>query len=202
MRFILISSILLICLVWSNSSIGKTQNAKDIEPISTTQKLEVSDFVVYSQVLENIVYWDNNPDSKAPFSSVKGDWLTIKKETIVLENLEHLTQIPNLPNDLLNDFTKKNKSKENLRSGFDVKIAHNVVGQKGSLEQFFTAQKNKNPRLAAIIGLSRIGFSKDNSQSLVYIEYYNPQFGLQKKYCLISWAKDGEGLIDKSINWF
>ncbi len=50
MRFILISSILLICLVCSNSSIGKTQNAKDIEPISTTQKLEVSDFVVYSQV--------------------------------------------------------------------------------------------------------------------------------------------------------
>ncbi len=167
------------------------------------KKVNIDDFTVYSDVLMSIVYGNNEPDSEAAFETVLGyDWLTIRKETVVSDNLEDVKLLPDLTSDLADNFIGNNKSKATLNHGYDVKISHDVLGQKGSLELFFNEQKKKHSRLKAIIGLSKIGFNKDKSISLVYVEYYNPQIGLQKKYCLMTWKNERTGLLPESIKWF
>ncbi len=174
--------------------LGTKFTVEDFSP----KKLDVKEDVVYSQVLERVVY-----NSENVFEGISGsDWLTIRKETVLPENLEEVKTLPDLSKDLVNNFVENNVSKKLLRSGYNVKISHDVLEQKGSLESFFNEQKKKNSRLKALIGMSNIGFNRDKSQSLVYVEYYNPQIGLQKKYCLISWKQDGNGLTDESIKWF
>jgi hypothetical protein len=162
------------------------------------KKLDVKEDAVYSQVLEGIVY-----NSDDVFETISGsDWLTIRKETVSPENLDEVKSLPDLSKDLVNNFVENNSTKKILQSGYDVKISHDVLEQKGSLESFFNEQKKKQPRLKALIGMSNIGFNRDKSKSLVYVEYYTPQIGLQKKYCLISWKQDGNSLIDESVKWF
>jgi hypothetical protein len=167
------------------------------------KKLDVKEDVVYSDVLMSVVYGTNESDSKDAFEGISGnDWLTIRKETVIPENFNEVKSLPDLTSDLADNFIGNNKSKAILNHGYDVKISHDVLEQKGSLELFFNEQKKKHSRLKAIIGLSKTGFNKDKSMSLVYVEYYNPQIGLQKKYCLMTWKNERMGLLPESIKWF
>ncbi len=174
--------------------LGTKFTVEDFSP----KKLDVKEDVVYSQVLERVVY-----NSDYVFEGISGsDWLTIGKETVLPENLEEVKTLPDLSKDLASNFVENNVSKKILRSRYDVKIAHDVIEQKGSLESFFNEQKKKQPRLKALIGMSNIGFNRDKSQSLVYVEYYNPQIGLEKKYCLMTWKDNRQGLLPENIKWF
>ena len=208
MKTALLVLILLLSFACNYSSGDKTQlqplpqNTTSTVSTPTEQRHEISDFTVYSQVLTSIVYGTNLPDSKDVFEYIDGyEWLTIRKETVVPENLEGVKSLPDLPEDLKQDFIEKNQSKASLGSGYDVKILHDVVEQKGSLEELFKLEKKKHPKLRAIIGLSRIGFSADKTKSLVYVEYFNPEKRLMKKYCLTGWKWEGQSLRTESAKW-
>ena len=118
------------------------------------------------------------------------------------ENLDEIRALSDLSKDLVDDFIEKNKSKEKLGNGYDVKISYDVAVQNNSLESLFKIKKKKQPRLKAIIGLSKVGFNFDKTQSLVYVEYFNLEKQLLKKYCLISWKREGNSLRDEDIKWF
>jgi hypothetical protein len=170
-------------------------------PIQQKKSPEIMDFVVYSQVLTSVVYGTNERDLVDAFEYISGfDRLTLRKLTIIPENPNEIKSIPELREDLVNDFWEKNQSKTELRK-YDVKIEHDVVKQTGSLDSFFRANKKKHPKLKAVIGMSRIGFSADGTQSLVYVEYFNPERLLLKKYCLINWKWEGNSLSTGTIKW-
>jgi hypothetical protein len=206
---ILLPTILLLNTVCKTSLIKEpksqisTKNTITTTNTPTEQILEIGNFEVYSNVLTSLVYGADTSDSKDVFEFISGyEWLTIKKETVVPESLDEIKSLPNLPEDLINDFIEKNNSREKLEDGYDVKIQHNVISQNGSLESFFSQQKKKQPRLKAIIGLSRVGFNSNRTQSLTYVEYFNLEKQLQKKYCLITWKRDGIVFWDENIKWF
>jgi hypothetical protein len=197
--FSLILLLHLVCgyfLFEKTKSPALAQSNVSVSPTPIFDNPKLSEFIVYSQVLTSIAY-------NEPFGNTSGSWLTVKRETVAPEDLEEVKSLPNLPEDLINDFIEKNKSREKLRaSGYDVKYAHDIIEQKGTLESFFKSKRKKQPRLEAIIGLSRIGFSKDQTQSLVYVEHFDPEQKLQQKYCLITWKKDGAGIMDKEVRFF
>lgn len=190
-------------LITEPKSQTSTKNTITTTNTPSKQILEIGNFEVYSNVLTSVVYGVDTPDSKDVFDSISGyEWLTIRKETVAPENLDEIKSLPNLSEDLINDFIEKNKSKEKLEDGYEVKIRHNVIFQNDSLESFFSRQKKNHPHLKAIIGLSGIGFNSNRTQSLTYVEYFNPEKQLQKKYCLITWKRDGIRITNENIEWF
>ena len=187
-------------------------------PTQTEEKLtEVNEDVVYSVVLSSIVSGRDKYDES--ISSYRhtdwfdpravGNWMAVRRQTVSPENLDEIKSFSDLPEDLIGDFIEKNKTKENLRKdGYDVKFGVDVMDIKGSLESFFKAQDRKAKvrddswTLKAIVGVSRIGFTKSHKQSLVFVEFYHPITGLQKKYCLITWKKEGVGIMGEDIKFF
>jgi hypothetical protein len=209
MKFIMLSMVLLLNIACNKNSVEETklqslpQNSPQQTPTSIKKENNLNDFWIYTRVFEKIAYTD-------VFEKIdNSDSFTIKKETITPEDPDIVKSLPNLSEDLINDFLEKNKTKGilgkkgSLSDQLDVYVGHNIIEQKGSLETFFIAQKKKFRRLKGIIGFSQIGVNSDKSQTLVYVEFYNPEKHLQKKYCLMTWGENNTGaLIDKDVKWF
>lgn len=165
-------------------------------PTPVSVKPEFDDFRVYSILLTHIAYSE-------PFGQSGGDWLSVKRETIIPEDFESVKALPDLPEELINDFIDKNRSSEKLDGGgYSVKYAHDVVDQRGGLESFFESKKKKQPRLEAIVGLSKLGSNKARTRFLVYVEYFDPEKKLQKEYCLITFTPGPNGFFDNNFKWF
>lgn len=208
---------MLLSLFCSNASIEEAkqqslpQNSVQETPTQTKHKIENNDFIVYRPIMTDIAYSRRYENDEGIFGKVSGNWLTVRKETVVPENLEKVKSLPGLTDELIKDFLEKNKTKVKIPTVGDVHFAIDIIEQKGSLESFYkskqSALKSRNTpgkiafKLLAVIGLSRVGFNADNSQSLVYVEFYNPETQLQKRYCLITWKRDGLQMVKENIKW-
>jgi hypothetical protein len=218
MKTVFMSLILLLNFACNSISIEETklqslpQNIISPIPTSTVQKLEVNDLRVQYQVLRNVVYDQKSADSEITFGVIGSNYLSVRRETIVPQNFDELKNLPDLTDDLtddlINDFIEKNKSKEKILATGDIDFVIDIVDQKGSIESVFKSkesvlklQKKALWKLKGIVVLSRAGFNADHSKSLVYVEFYNPLTGLQKKYCLITWKPDGQSVKDKDVVW-
>lgn len=133
--------------------------------------------------------------------TLKGNWIVFQRQTIRAPLFAAQAEIPE---DLMSDFTSKNEVTAKLRNDYDVKFGLKVSKKTGDLAQLF-ADANKGGRgqdLRAAIALSQVGFDAQHKRSLVYLEFYNPKVGLQGKFFLIAWRKDGKGIMKDSVTWF
>lgn len=221
MKKILLITVLALSISCNNSSVEKVnlekvnlenlnQESSSITPTPEEELLNVNEFMVYSVTLRNIVYNENFDDeSQSPeHSRIEGNWMFVKSKTIIPENLEAIKTKFEMPEDLLNDFIENNKTPKKLReTGYDVKFGVEIGEIKGSVESFFDFRrqeekiKRSNSIIKGVVRLSNIGFNKNHSQSLVYVEFYNPKTKLLKKYCLINWKKDGIGIRADNVKW-
>jgi hypothetical protein len=173
------------------------QTGSSVSPTPDSLNAVFGDFRVYSILLTHLAY-------NEPFGRSGGDWLSVKRETIIPADLESIGSLPDLPEEVINDFIDKNRSSEKLYGGndFGVKYAHDIVDQRGELESFFKSKKKKQPRLEAIVGLSKLGSNKERTRFLVYVEYFDLEKKLQKKYCLITFTPRPGGFFDTNFKWF
>jgi len=223
MRIAFLSVILLLNFACNYSSVEETkleplpQNTVSPTPMPPSENLsDVGENIVYGQVLESIAYGgDKYNESTTSFDHTDwfdpratGNWMAVRRQTISPENLDEVKSFSELPKDLINDFIEKNKTKERLNDDYDVKFALGVTNFKGTTESFFKEQdrkwkmRDKLWTLKAVVGLSRVGFTQSHKQSLVYVEFYNPVTGLQKKYCLTTWKREGIGIMDEDVKFF
>lgn len=193
------------------------QNTVSVIPAPQAENLsDVDEDIVYGQVLESVAY-GKYEYNKSTFSfdhtdwfdkRATGNWLAVRRRTISPENLDEVKSFSDLPEDLINDFIEKNKTQERLNDDYDVKFALGVNDFKGAMQSFFKEQdrkwnmRDKSWALRAVVGLSRVGFTISHKQSLVYVEFYNPVSGLQKKYCLTTWKREGIGLTIEDVKFF
>jgi hypothetical protein len=180
-----------------------------VSPPPPIQKLEVNDLGVLYKVLTNVVYDQKSADSGITFGVIGGNYLSVMNETIVPQNFDELKNLPDLTNDLINDFIEKNKSKEKILATGDINFAIDIVNRKGSMDSIFKwkesvlkSEKKSVWKLKGVVALSRTGFDANHTHTLTYVEFYNAATQLQKKYCLISWKCDGETVRDKDVKWF
>ena len=204
MKFTILSMVLLLTLACSKSSVEETklqplpQSSAQQTPIPTKPKIDGNNDRVYAVLLEDFGYNTNE----------SGNWMIVRKETIAPNDLEEVKYLPDLSPAVVGDFIENNETKEKLHDDYDVKFGLKIIEIKGSLESIFKTEDAKGRKdeplitLKAIVGLSRVGFNEDNTQSLVYVEYYRPEKGTQKKYCLITWKREGLGIMRESIKWF
>ena len=170
MKFIILSIVLSLTLACGKSSVEETkfqpspQNSAQQTPILTKTKIDVSNDIVYSVLLENFGYTSNE----------SGNWMIVRKETIVPNDLEAVKLLPDLSPAIVGDFIENNKTKETLRDDYDVKFGLKIIEIKGSLESVFKTEDAKGRKdeplitLKAIVGLSRIGFN-----GLVYVRIFS-----------------------------
>jgi hypothetical protein len=215
MKTVFMSLILLLNFACNSPSIEETKlqslPKNSISPTSTPpiQKLEVNELGVQYQVLTNVVYDQKSADSEITFGVIGGNYLSVLRETIVPQNFDEIKNIPDLTNDLINDFLEKNKSKEKILATGDIHFAIDIVDRKGSMDSIFKwkesalkLEKKSGWKLKGVVALSKTGFNTNHTQSLTYVEFYNPKTQLQKKYCLINWERDGQTIRDKDVKWF
>ena len=89
-------------------------------------------------------------------------------------------------------------SPEKLHDDYDVKHGLQVVDKKSSNEKLLVSLNQTHKDIKYLVGLSRLGFNEDFTQSLTYVEFYGMDKLLQRKYVLISW----EGSMVKETKWF
>ena len=92
----------------------------------------------------------------------------------------------NLSSEILENFKTNNQKKLALREdGYDCKCAIAPVSGEGDSQEVLKAAKTKKvkgikqEKIGVLIGLSRIGFSKDLTQTLLYAEYTTPKSHLK-----------------------
>jgi hypothetical protein len=208
------SLILLLNFACNSASIEETKleslPQNTISPISTQtiQKLEVNDLGVQHQVLTNVVYDQKSANSEITFGITGGNYLSVMSETVVPQNFDEIKSLPKLTEDLINDFIEKNTSKEKILAIGDIHFAIDIVDRKGSMDSIFKwkesvlkLEKKIGWKLKGVVALSRAGFNSNHTQSLTYVEFYNSETQLQKKYCLINWERDGKTIRDKDVKW-
>lgn len=131
--------------------------------------------IVYSVALEAFVYSNDEKYKEIRESGVIG----FRKTSVEPTGFEDFAaKNPfNLSKQILNDFESVNQKKLVLRDGYDVKDAMAAVpGEGDPLEVIKTAKTLKvrrmpRDKIGVLIGLSRVGFSTDNSETLLYAEY-------------------------------
>ncbi len=224
MKLCILTLILLLSFACNYSSVEETklqslpQSVISPAPMQTDEiSVNVNEDTVYGQTLESIAYGrDKYDESLSTYSHTdwfdsraSGNWMVVKRQTISPENLDDIKSFSDLPEDLINDFIEKNKIQEKLRKdGYDVKFGVDLVDFSGKLDSVFRAEDRKAKKennsliLKAIVSVSRIGFTKNHKQSLVYVEFYHPITGLQKRYCFITWKRDGLGTIVEDMKFY
>jgi pimeloyl-ACP methyl ester carboxylesterase len=161
------------------------------------QNAPATDDIVYGAVLEAMAY-----DSDDTFGSVGGFMpLRLKRETIIPGDLAELDSLAELPADLKSDFLEKNKSADKLRDQYDAEINISTVDEKGSVAEIFEKRSKTEKKPFGVIGLSKVGFDKNHSRSLVYVEFFSSENKRITHYCLINWKRDGNGLRTVGHRW-
>ncbi len=145
-------------------------------PISPRIGLDLQkEDIVYSVVLEDFVYSNDEKHKEIREPGIIG----FRKTSVRPTGFEDFAgKNPfNLSKQVLEDFENANQKKLVLNDRYDVKDAMAAVpGEGDPLEVIKTAKTLKvkgiaRDKIGVLIGLSRVGFSKDNSKTLLYAEY-------------------------------
>ena len=202
--------IVLSCFLWlpffscnSNSLQTTAQSADEISK-SSNEKVNLRDAqqgindddsaMHYGAVIERICYKDD-------FRSFSGTTLGFKRETIKPENVEMLRSISEIDPATLENFIERNLKTKKLIDGYDVKFDIKPIDKKDSYENLLAFAHKKHQRIKSIIGLSRIGFNEDRTQSLTYFEFYGSDHQLKKSYILLGWDYSQGGAMVKDTKW-
>jgi hypothetical protein len=161
------------------------------------------EYIIYSVVVGATCAQDPNcfialEDQTASINSFVRNW----DKTVVLIK----RKMPNLRQDTLNDFYSKNGNPCALKAAFKLKVEYVFISKKeseviykGGWREFYL----RYPKARCLWKLSRVGFSRDMKQALVYVKRqsgYNSGQGvfylLEKKGC--EWIVASEYLYSVS----
>ena len=181
---------------FSNAKLFEWLAKQHLLPSGST-KLDVQDEVVYAVLLEDLVYRQDRA-----FGTDLGKLILIKQDTVAPEDTEILRSVPDLDATLVSDFLDKNKTPVKIRGEYDAKVAHKPTQSKKSLEDIFIEPRTEKLPVGGVLTLSQVGFNEDRTQSLVYVEFYNSSKGLIKKYCRLSWKREGPHYSRGGAIWY
>jgi hypothetical protein len=150
---------------------------------------------VYGATLESLIY-------QKVFGNIEPmETIALKRVTIFPQNVEKLRSYSEINPLTIDKFIENNKTTEKLRKdGYDVLHSIQVVDKKFSDETLLITLNRKSKDIKYLAGLSRIGYNEDFTQSLTYVEFYNLNKILQKKYVLITWNSVQNEI--KDTKWF
>ena len=181
---------------------NQTENSNSTEeqlkrPLETyPDNLQMFCDMVYESVLEHITY-------KEVFGKIKPtETLALKRETIAHQNIEKLRSFPELDPAIIDKLIERNTTNEKLRDDYEVKHFIKVVDANSTNEILLVSLNQKEKDVKYLLGLSKSGFNKDFTQSLTYVEFYNLNKVLQKKYILITWDYSQGGSVIQDTKWF
>lgn len=183
----------------TNATNNKTENSNSADGLkrpleSYPVNLQMFCDMIYGSVLENIVFKD-------VFGKIKPtETLAVRRETIPHENIEKLRNLPEIDPALIDKLIERNTTTEKLRDGYDVKHSIKVVDTNSTNENLLVSLNQKEKDVKYLLGLSKSGFNKDFTQSLTYVEFYNLNKVLQKKYILITWDYS-QGSMIQDTKW-
>lgn len=122
------------------------------------------------------------------------------------EKWERVKQrLPGLTEQMIQDYNSKPKEKDALRRSFDPGLKY-VLRPAGNLEKLVLDGSSdawpkfyeQYPKSGGFIGFSRVGFSKYETDALVYVEYWCRSLCGEGTYVLL--RKEGEAWIVQEAN--
>ncbi len=173
----------------------ETSSNKVISDNSQKNDRDDDSVMFYGAIIETICY-------QSDFHKFSGTTVGFKRETIKSENVEILKSITEINPATIDNFIQRNAITKKLIDGYGVKYDLQAIDKEDSYENLLEFAHKKNLRIKSIIGLSRIGFSQDKTQSLAYFEFYGSDRNLKKNYILITWDYSQGGSMVKDVKWF
>ena len=165
------------------SSSTQTPYVRSSEELKRLKNTEMES-IVYSTLIERVFIYSN----KEEFKPVRQPGIIgFRKNSVEPTGFtEFAERNPfNLSNEVFEDFKTANKKKLVLDDDYGVKSAFYPISGEGDTQEVLKTAKTKKvkgikqEKIGVLIGLSRIGFSKDLTQTLLYAEYTTPKSHLK-----------------------
>ncbi|MGD9589982.1 MAG: hypothetical protein AB7Q37_16565 [Pyrinomonadaceae bacterium] len=162
------------------------------------ENVKVTEDIVYHSVLESIVHGDERPFGEfSGASHIVLNGATIAPDTAVINALRGA-----INSSVLQHFEENNKVGVPLPdSDYGVHFPLYWRKPSRSLVELLDRETARDPELVGVVGLSTVGFDRDRSRSLVYVEFVNSEKELKKKFILMNWLRVGQGLQGSSVRW-
>lgn len=108
--------------------------------------------------------------------------LVYGKTTIPPKDFDRLKKDSEISESLLLNFEKANRKIQPLRDGYDVPAAILSISGDADTLKLYEAAKRKYPDATAVVNFSNVGIDDTYSIGLVYVEFYQPDKGLDRFY--------------------
>lgn len=172
------SSILCIAIMFSAQIVILAVAARP--GIATQQNISLEDYAVLSRTIKTL-YLDRVIESE------RIDLLVLEERTSLQEKvgidldkvfLRFQKEIPNVEKEVFDDLKTKNKQAEQLGAALDIPIKYTIVSKEdlkksigeGDPASMWTRFYKAYPNSSGLVSVSRVGFNRNMSQSLVYLE--------------------------------